>query len=89
MFTNQNKLKKVILSVTTDLITDQRVNKVANLLTENGYVVLLVGRLKADSIILEKRSYNTHRFKLFFNKGFLFYFEYNLRLFFFRMMNQM
>ena len=54
MFTNQNKLKKVILSVSTDLITDQRVNKVANLLTKNGYDVLLVGRLKADSIILER-----------------------------------
>lgn len=74
-------MKRVIISVTNDLSTDQRVDKVARSLQKLGYRVLLVGRLLPDSARL-KREYPCHRMKLWFRKGPLFYAEYNLRLFF-------
>ncbi len=75
--------KKIIVSVTTDLVTDQRVHKVCNSLQNAGYDILLLGREKRDSFILIKKKYKVRRFKLFFEKGFLFYLTYNIRLFFF------
>ncbi|MAQ69642.1 MAG: glycosyl transferase group 1 [Flavobacteriales bacterium] len=77
-------MKKVIISVTNDLNTDQRVDKVANSLLDNGFSVLLVGRkIRNFSSPLISRSYDCHRFSLIFDKGFLFYLEFNIRLFFF------
>jgi glycosyltransferase involved in cell wall biosynthesis len=75
--------KKVIASVTTDLITDQRMHKVCSSLQNNGFEILLVGRKMEKSLPLGSRSYRTHRFNLIFEKGSLFYAGYNLRLFFF------
>jgi len=81
-FANCIRLKRVIVSVTNDLVTDQRVGKTCAVLTEMGFKVLLVGRkLKKSNSI--QREYEVKRFRLLFNKGFLFYAEYNLRLFFF------
>lgn len=74
-------MKKIIISVTSDLVTDQRVHKVSQSCTEHGYHVILVGRRKNDSLQLEVRDYKTVRFKLWFEKGALFYANYNLRLF--------
>ena len=63
------------------MVTDQRVYKVSKTLYELGYDILLIGRKLPNSLPL-KRSYKTYRMQLLFNKGFLFYAEYNLRLFF-------
>lgn len=71
---------RVIVSVTNDLSTDQRVKKVCHSLQNLGYDILLVGRQLPDSIKL-CRPYSCIRMKLIFNKGVLFYAEYNLRLF--------
>ena len=73
---------KVIVSVTNDLYTDQRVHKVCSFIQNQGYQVLLVGRLRADSMELH-RDYDTKRFKLPFDKGPLFYASYSIRLFWF------
>ena len=62
--------------------TDQRVHKVALTLQELGYDVLLVGRRLKNSVPLE-RTYRTKRFQLLFNKGFLFYANHNIRLYWF------
>lgn len=75
--------KSVIVSVTNDLATDARVEKVCLLLTSLNYNVLLVGRKLPNSLSIVGKPYATKRFKLLFNKGPLFYTEYNLRLFFF------
>lgn len=74
---------KVVLSVTNDLYTDPRVDKVCNFLTRNGFDVTLVGRCYGDSAALAPRAYKTHRLRLLFRKSGLFYAEYNIRLFFY------
>ncbi|SNR77598.1 glycosyltransferase [Lutibacter flavus] len=73
-------MKRILVSVTNDLVTDQRVHKVCTTLASMGFDLLLIGRKFSDSIEID-RPYKTIRFKLIFNKGFLFYAEYNLRLF--------
>lgn len=72
---------KAFVSVTNDLYTDNRVNKVCLFLTDQGYDVTLVGRRKKDSVDLSPRVYATKRFRLLFEKGFLFYASFNFRLF--------
>ncbi|MEO8146540.1 MAG: glycosyltransferase [Bacteroidia bacterium] len=80
--------KQIIISVTSDLSTDQRVHRAALALYDEGYDVLLIGRLLKNSLDISNRPYKTRRFKLWFNKGPLFYANYNLRLFFFLMFNR-
>lgn len=76
------KRPKAIVAVTNDLTTDQRVHKICTTLLSLNYDVLLIGRLKADSLPLQPQNYATKRFKLWFNKGAFFYTNYNIRLFF-------
>jgi len=51
-------------------------------LAANGFTVLLIGRVKSASIPLETTIYQQKRINCWFEKGKLFYLEYNLRLFF-------
>ena len=74
-------MKKVSLSVINDLVTDNRVHKVAVSLQKMGFEPVLIGRLLPESHLVE-RNYQTHRMKLMFRKGVMFYVEYNCRLFF-------
>ncbi len=83
IFAKMTNYKKIIVSVTNDLCTDQRVHKVCCSLQQNGYQVLLVGRRLSNSPKLGSRAYETKRFKLLFENGPLFYLSYTLRLFWF------
>ena len=74
-------LKKIIVSITNDISTDQRVEKVCNTLLNAGYEILLIGKQNENSKPLE-RNYSTKRISVFFKKGILFYVEFNLKLFF-------
>ncbi len=74
--------KHVIIAVTNDLTTDQRINRVAHTLSQNGYIVMLVGHVFNKNNIFNTQ-YNYTRFNLPFKTGPLFYLCYNIRLFFF------
>jgi glycosyltransferase involved in cell wall biosynthesis len=54
--------------------------RICTALTDMGYTVVLVGRLKRNSLNLLPQKYLQHRIRCYFNKGFLFYAEFNLRL---------
>jgi glycosyltransferase involved in cell wall biosynthesis len=81
-------LKRIIISVTTDLATDQRVHRAALTLHEAQFDVLVVGRKLKESMPLANLPYKTKRFSLWWEKGPLFYAAYNLRLFFFLLFNK-
>lgn len=75
--------RRVIISVVSDLVTDQRVHRTALALHSKGLIVTLVGRKMRSSLQMPERPYQTKRFKLGFETGPLFYAFYNIRLFFF------
>ena len=75
--------KRIIISATNDLATDQRVNRHCSALHDEGYDILLTGRMLGDSLPMDDRPWKTRRVRHWFNKGVLFYAEYNIRLFFF------
>lgn len=75
--------KRIIVSVINDLNTDQRVHKMCMFMHNQGYNVLLVGRQMRKSLPMENRVYSTRRMRLLFEKGALFYAEFNFRLFWF------
>ena len=74
------KTKRVILSVSNDISLDRRVEKECMALQELGFEPIVVGRLLPNSKPLDK-PFKTKRFKLWFNKGALFYAALNIRLF--------
>ena len=76
-----NSKKKIFVAVTNDVSTDQRVHKISNYLVSNNFDVLVYGRVLPTTFSV-KRSYTIQRKKHFFNHNFLFYAEYNFRLFF-------
>lgn len=73
---------RIIVSVSNDLTTDQRVHKVCTSLQDFGFEVLLVGFMQVDSNDLN-RSYSTSRLTMWFKKGPLFYIEFSVKLFLF------
>ncbi|GJM34133.1 MAG: glycosyltransferase [Saprospiraceae bacterium] len=76
-------MKKIICTVTNDLVYDQRMIRICNSLTKAGYQVRLVGRKKHNSPTLPSLAFDQRRLSCFFQKGKWFYLEYNLRLFFY------
>jgi glycosyltransferase involved in cell wall biosynthesis len=78
------KNKKIFVAVTNDISTDYRVHKICNYLISKDYNVVVYGRVLLNTISV-KRDYELIRVKHFFNNNFLFYAEYNFRLFFYLM----
>jgi len=74
--------KRLISSVTSDLVSDQRVHRMVKTLATMGFEIRLIGRKKKDTLSLKKRSYAAERISTWFEKGPLFYAEFNVRLFF-------
>lgn len=71
---------RIILTVTNDLTYDQRMHRICNSLVQAGYEVTLVGRKLPSSKPLTEKPFRQLRLQCFFNRGFAFYAEYNLRL---------
>lgn len=75
--------RRIYISVINDLVTDQRVHRLASLLRDSGYDVTLIGRKLKHSQPFRPDGIKSKRFRLLFNHGFLFYASYNIRLCFF------
>ncbi len=75
-------MKRLVFTVTNDLVYDQRMIRICTSLSNN-YDVLLIGRELRTSPELKKQQFKQKRLKCFFEKGIFFYLEYNIRLFFF------
>ncbi len=76
---------RILVLVSNDLSTDQRVERVCRSLVSEGHQVELFGRQLPNSPPLETLPYKTHRFRLPFQRGPLFYLSLNL-VFFFRLL---
>ena len=76
-------MRKIVFTVTNDLSYDQRMHRICKSLASEGFQILLVGRQLKDSIPLEKKTFGQKRLNCIFNSGFLFYAEFNLRIFLF------
>lgn len=74
--------KRVYISVINDLVSDQRVQRHASLLADQGMEVNCIGRRRKWSPELDGKSFKVSRFRMLINKGPLFYLCFNIRLFF-------
>lgn len=81
--------KTILFTVTTDLTYDQRMIRICTSLCNAGYDVTLVGRKLRSSIPLTDQPFKQKRISCFFEKGKLFYAEYNIRLFFYLLFKKM
>jgi len=82
--------KKIIYcTVTNDLNQDQRMHRIATSLSDNGYEVHVVGSSKIASEPLLQMNFGQHRINCWFRRGFLFYMEYNIRLFLYLLVRKM
>lgn len=82
-------VKQIYISVTNDIVTDQRVNKVARTILSSGVSVALVGRIRKGSLPIGTNPFKIKRFRMVFNRGALFYACFNFRLFFYLLFRKM
>ena len=76
-------MQKIVFTVTNDITYDQRMQRICTSVAETGFEVWLIGRKISTSTPLPSFNFRTKRLSCFFNKGFAFYAEYNIRLFFY------
>ena len=81
-------INSIVFTVTNDLVTDQRMQRIVGTFVEAGYTVKLVGRALSDSPSAAHLGFPVKRFRCMINKGKLFYLEYNLRLAFWLFFNR-
>jgi glycosyltransferase involved in cell wall biosynthesis len=78
----------ITIAVTNDVEFDQRVNRIANSLCKHGYQTTIVGRSLSRNYSKNTYPVQIERLTCFFNSGFLFYLEFNIRLFFYLIKNR-
>ncbi len=71
----------IIFTVTNDLTYDQRMQRICRSLARAGYEVTLLGRRRPHSRPLQAEPYHQLRLQCRYDRGKLFYLEYNLELF--------
>ena len=76
-------MKHLVFTVTNELNYDQRMIRICETLCHEGYKVSLIGVQFSSSPKLIDKNFNQKRIKCFFKKGFGFYAEYNVKLFFY------
>ena len=70
------KVKKILMAVTTDVVSDMRVQKVCHYLNSVSCDVLVIGRI-LPSTFKKELPFKVKLLKLPFSKGILFYFSYS------------
>lgn len=75
--------KKITVTVSNDIVTDQRMERICSSLAGMGFEVEIVGRRLPNSFELGIKEYKQSRLKLAFTKGPLFYAALNIRLLFY------
>ena len=73
-------MNRIIISASNDLATDQRIYRTCECFNEMGFEILLIGR-HGKTVLPYDKHIKIRRFSLLFNKGFLFYADLNIRLF--------
>jgi len=76
-------MKRICVSVSNDLICDNRVNKTCKSLVDYGLNVKLIGRAFKQSPLLPSRTYKCKRLSIIFKNNAIYYAELNLKLFFY------
>lgn len=76
-------MKRIIFTVTNDLNYDQRMQRICTSLAQQDFAITLVGRKLKSWQPLTSQVFQQKRLYCIFEKGFAFYAEYNLRLFFY------
>ena len=74
--------KKIIASVISDLVTDQRVLKECLTFHKQGYEVLLIGRQSQNSLKVDNMPFRCIRLRDPFKRGLMMYAFFNIQLFF-------
>jgi glycosyltransferase involved in cell wall biosynthesis len=74
--------KRIVVSVISDLCTDQRVLRICDTLQQMGFEVEVIARSFNNSLPLQNYSFKASRIRCWFRKGILQYAEFNTKLFF-------
>lgn len=86
---SSHKSRRLVFTVTNELNFDQRMIRICSSLAREGYSVLLVGRRVSGAPQLQPQAFEQKRLSCLCQKGFLFYAEFNIRLFFFLLFQRM
>lgn len=73
---------RILFTVTNQLNYDQRMIRICNSLTKAGYEVELIGVRFSRKDKLRSQIFKLKTIRIFYKRGFAFYAEYNLKLFF-------
>lgn len=79
---------RVAFSVTNCICNDQRVLKIAETVSKLDCDIIIIGRKSGDCCNSGSLPFRTHRFRMIFKRGFLFYAFFNIRLFGFLLLNR-